>query len=33
MEYWTQSLDFDVCTDVIYLDTREAFDTVPLPDY
>ena len=31
MEYWTQSLNFGICTDIIYLDIHpvsEAFDTV-----
>ena len=29
MEHWIQSLDFGICTDVIYLDITIAFDTVP----
>ena len=28
MEYWTQSLDSGMCTDVIYLGLK-GFDTVP----
>ena len=29
MEYWTQPLNSGVCTDIIYLDFKKAFDTVP----
>ena len=29
MDYWTSSLDNNILVDILYLDLRKAFDTVP----
>ena len=33
MEYWTQSVDSGICTDVIYLDTTKALTPSYMPNY